>query len=76
MHQATQNQTEPYENYDFCVVRCHRCLKESSVIIYKSDLTADEQVKYISTSTGFITDTKEGGLLCQDCCELKVVKGE
>lgn len=74
MQEDTQNQVEQWEDYNFCVVRCNQCLKESSVVIYKSDLTGDEQMDYIRENTDYTIDSINGGLLCPSCCKLKIVK--
>ena len=60
-------QSDPYENYDFSIVRCGVCQTESPVFIYKDNLTADEQIEYIKDITGYIINTNDGGLLCQKC---------
>ena len=65
MRQVTPNQHK--EEWDFAVVKCNDCKQESSVFIYKSHLTADEQTKYIEENTDFIVDSDEGGLICQNC---------
>jgi len=67
MHLDTPNQHKYKEEWDFAVIKCNDCGQESSVFIYKSHLTADEQIKYIEENTDFILDSENGEFICQNC---------
>ena len=66
MEAVTQKESDPYVDYDFFVVKCSECEKESDVILYK-DSDADEIIRYIQENTGYVENKENGGLICDEC---------
>lgn len=71
MTQDIQNPSE----WEFAVVRCEKCKKDSTPFIFKKDLTGDEQIDYIKKFSDYEFH-EEGGMICNDCNESKIVEEE